>query len=277
MSDETVTDLLERLSSRGVDAAWSEFLARYSPLIMHVIRRHEADDDHAADCFVHVCGALSDDGFRKLRSFRPDGPARFKTWLMTVVANVCVDWRRKEHGRVRVLRRVSHLPEIDQQVYRCIYLRRMSRAQCVEALAAQFPWLTEAKVSEINARLFAMLTPQQRWQLSARTPTRMPSPVGTESEDEDPAWQIETPGPGPDELAAGLQEQRQLRDALSKLPATQRLLLRLRYEQGMTLAEVARLTGQHDPFRANRQIQAALDALAGLMGGRRIRSDRKTR
>jgi DNA-directed RNA polymerase specialized sigma24 family protein len=88
---------------------------------------------------------------------------------------------------------------------------------------------------------------------------------------------VATPGPGPDELAAELQEQRQLQDALSKLPAEQRLLLRLRYEQNLTLTEVARLTGQPDPFRANRRIQAALDTLAGLMGGPRFRPDRKTR
>ncbi|MCJ7452095.1 MAG: sigma-70 family RNA polymerase sigma factor [Steroidobacteraceae bacterium] len=277
MSDDTVTHLIEQLSSVRVDAAWGKFLARYSPLIMHVIRRHDADDDRASECFIHVCGALSDDGFRRLRSFRPDGPARFKTWLVAVVSNLCVDWRRKEQGRVRPLRCVSRLPELDQQIYRCIYLRGMSRVQCVEALAPQFPDLTEATVSEINARLFALLTPQQRWQLSVRRPALKPVVPGTGPEDDDPAWQIATPGPGPDDLAAELQEQWQLQDALARLPAEQRLLLRLRYEQNLTLAEVARLTGQSDPFRANRQIQTALDSLADLMGGRRFLPHRKTR
>ena len=141
---------------------------------------------------------------------------------------------------------------------------------------SRFPGLTEAAVSEINARLFALLTPQQRWRLSVRTPTLMPIAGGADTDDEDPAWQMETPGPGPDQLAQEEQEQRQLRDALSQLPARERLLLRLRFEQGLTLAEVARLTAQRDPFRANRQIQAALGALADLMGGRNCRADRKT-
>jgi RNA polymerase sigma factor (sigma-70 family) len=277
MSDDTVTDLLERLSSGRVDAAWSEFLVRYSPLIKHVIRRHGLDDDHHTECFAHVCGALSDDGFRRLRSFRPDGPARFKTWLMAVVSNLCVDWRRKEQGRVRPPQCVSRLSELDQQVYRCIYVRRTSRAHCLEALASRFPELTAATVAEINARLFALLTPQQRWQMSLRPSALKPVASSAGSDDDDPAWQLATSGPGPDDLAAELQEQRQLQDALSKLPAEQRLLLRLRYEQNLTLAEVARLTGQPDPFRANRQIQAALDALADLMGGQRFRPDRKTR
>jgi RNA polymerase sigma factor (sigma-70 family) len=275
MRDDTVTDLLEQLSSGRVDAAWSEFLARYSPLIQHVIRRHGLDDDRIAECFNHVCGALSDDGFRRLLSFRPDGPARFKTWLMAVVANLCVDWRRKEQGRVRPPLCVARLPELDQQVYRCIFVRKMSREHCLEALAPRFPELTEATVAEINARLFALLTPQQRWQLSLRPPTLQSFSTSAEPEGDDLPWQIATAGPGPDDLAAELQEQRQLQDALSKLPAEQRLLLRLRYEQNLTLAAVARLTGQPDPFRANRQIQAALDMLAELMGGHRFQPDRK--
>lgn len=277
MSDDTVTGLFERLSSGRVDAAWSEFLARYSPLIKHVIRRHGLDDDHVTQCFNHVCGALSDDGFRRLLSFHPDGPARFKTWLMAVVANLCVDWRRKELGRARPPACVSRLPELDQQVYRCIYVRKMSRAHCVEALVPRFPELTEPAVSAINARLFALLTPQQRWQLSLRPTTLWPVGCGAGPEDEDPAARLATPSPGPDDLAAELQEQRQLQDALSKLPVEQRLLLRLRYEQNLTLVEVARLTGQPDPFRTNRQVQAALDALADLMGGQQFQPGRKSR
>jgi DNA-directed RNA polymerase specialized sigma24 family protein len=50
---------------------------------------------------------------------------------------------------------------------------------------------------------------------------------------------VAEPAPGPDELTAELQQQRQLDDALARLPAEQRLLLRLRYEQNLTLAEVA--------------------------------------
>jgi RNA polymerase sigma factor (sigma-70 family) len=276
MSDGTVTDLLERLSSGRVDDAWDAFLTRYAPLIMHVIRRQLADEDRATDCFVHVCGALSDDNFHRLRSFRCDGPASFKSWLVAVVANLSIDWRRKERGRARPPRCVARLPELDQQVYRRVYMRGMSRAQCVEELAPRYPGLTEAGVAEINARLFALLTPHQRWQLSARGPASRPVACGEESGDDDPALHVAGPGPGPEDLAASLQEQRRLREALAQLPAAQRLLLRLRYEQDLTLAEVARLTGHPDPFRANRKIQSALADLADLLAGRQTQSGRKT-
>jgi RNA polymerase sigma factor (sigma-70 family) len=277
MSDEAVTALLERLSSGRGDAAWNEFLAGYSSVILHVIRRCSVDSDRADECFLHVCEALSKDGFRRLRSFRHDGPASFKTWLMAVVANLCIDQNRREQGRVRSFRSVSRLPELERQVYRCIFERRMSRTQCFHALAPRFPGLTEHGVAEINARLFQLLTPQQRWQLTVRTPSLMPSTYPVSLEDDDPARQLTQPGLGPDELAEESQEQGKLQRALAALPAEQRLLLRLRYEQDLSLAEIARLTGQPDPFRVNRRVLAALDALADAMGGQHARPRRKNR
>jgi hypothetical protein len=59
MRDDKDTALLEQLSSERVAAAWNEFLDRYSPLMMHVIRRHGLGEESASECFVHVCAALS--------------------------------------------------------------------------------------------------------------------------------------------------------------------------------------------------------------------------
>jgi RNA polymerase sigma factor (sigma-70 family) len=277
MSDETVTALLERLASGKGDAAWNEFLSGYSSVLMHVVRSFGVDGDRADDCLLYICGALSDNGFRRLRSFDPNGPARFRTWLMAVAANLCCDWCRSEQGRVRTVRSMSRLPEFDRQVYRCIYEQRMSRAQCLQVLAPRFPGLTQARVAEVNARLFRLLTPQQRWQLTVRTPERRPVTLPISPEDDDQTWQMPYPGPGPDDLAEESQQQRNLQQALAKLSADQRLVLRLRYEQNLSLAEIARLTGQSDPFRVNRRIRAALDALAAAMGGQCAQSGRKNR
>jgi RNA polymerase sigma factor (sigma-70 family) len=277
MSDEAVTALLERLSSGGGDAAWNEFLAGYSAVIVHVIRRCGVASHRVDECFLHICEALSESESRRLRSFRPDGPASFKTWLMAVVANLCIDWKRREQGRVRSLPSVSRLPELDRQVYRCIFEHRMTRTQCFLSLSPRFPELTEGGLAEINARLFQLLTPQQRWQLTVRTPTRAPVMRSCSTEDTDELRQVAQPGPGPDELAEEAQEQDRLQQALASLPAEQRLLLRLRYQQGLSLAEIARLTGQPDPFCVNRRVRAALDALAKAVGGQSARAGRKSR
>jgi RNA polymerase sigma factor (sigma-70 family) len=184
---------------------------------------------------------------------------------MAVVANLCVDWQRKQRGRFRPVRAVARLPELDQLVYRYIYVRGMARLDCLRALQASYPDLTEQQLSVVNARLFALLTPQQRWQLGTRMAATGPQGEGWMLALEEGAFEIEEPGPGPDEIAQIDQDRARLQSAMAQLPSQQRLLLRLRFEQNLTLAEVARLTRLSDPFRAKRQIQTALAALADLM------------
>lgn len=265
MTEEPVKALLARLSSANAGGAWTEFLQHYSPVMMRVVRRFESDHGRVMDCFVHACEHLSDDGFKRLLRFRPDGPARFQTWLTAVVANLCVDWRRMQQGRFRPTRSVAQLPELDQLVYRYIYVRGMPRDECLYALQGKFPDLTEKRLSEINARLFGLLTPRQRWQLSARQVGAVSFDGGSAADEDEPPLQLEEPGPGPEELSQVDQERASLAAAMARLPARDRLLLRLRYEQDLTLEEVARLMRLGDPFRANRQIQAALAALGRLM------------
>lgn len=265
MSDPSLVDILDRLSSGDSAGAWRDFVGRFSPTIMQVVRRHESRDDRVSECFLHVCAALSDDGFRRLRSFRRDGPASFRTWLMAVVANLCIDWRRRQDGRVRPLRAIARLGELEQLVFRYIFVRGMPRAQCLQTLQPQYPELTESRLADINARLFGLLTPEQRFQLSVRAAgTQSRGPV---SVDDEMTAHESTNAPGPDAQAEEQQELAHLQSALARLPAPQRLLLRLRFEQGLTLAEVARLTGEADPFRAHRKVQAALAALADLLDG----------
>lgn len=67
---------------------------------------------------------------------------------------------------------------------------------------------------------------------------------------------------GPEEQASEREQKQRIRQALDRLPAQQRLLLLLRYEQGLTLRKIAELLNLGDPFRARREIEAALDALA---------------
>jgi RNA polymerase sigma factor (sigma-70 family) len=266
MGDDSVKALIERLSARATaSSAWMEFLERYSPLIQRIVARYEPHPGEAPECRAFVSARLSDDDFRRLRGFRVDGPARFETWLMTVIANLCRDWRRNQRGRLRMPRPVSRLPELEQHVYHQIFVCGASRGECVASLAPLFPGLSESTVAAISAQLFRLLPPAQRWQAGARRLSPRVPVHGSWADNEDPTLKVPDPAPGPDELAERVQQQRQLRDALSCLPPQQRLLLRLRFEQGLTLAEVARLMRFGDPFRANRQVLAALDALKQLM------------
>jgi RNA polymerase sigma factor (sigma-70 family) len=85
------------------------------------------------------------------------------------------------------------------------------------------------------------------------------------SDPDEPAYQPEEPGPGPDLLAQDDQDHQRLEAALSRVLPRQRLLLRLRFQQDLTLSDVARLAGLSDTNQAHRQIQAALAALAEFL------------
>lgn len=275
MTDQAIAELLAQLASPAPGAAWKAFLQQYSATLRRIVRHYEHDSQRADECFTHVTHALSDDHFRRLRSFHPDGPAKFGTWLRAVTSNLCIDWRRARRGRYRPPRTVAQRPELEQLVFRDLYVRGLSRLQCLRTLETTYPDLNEQTLGEINARLFAILTPQQRWQFGTRA-----SPAGRPSADrirsfEDELLYIEDETAGPEDAAQTEQQHARLETALRQLSAPQRLLLRLRFEQDLTLAEVSRLTGLDDPFRARRQIDSALAALTELLNGGP--SDRKSR
>jgi len=238
-------------------------------MIMQASRRFASGSENASDCFLFVCEGLSDNGFRRLRSFRPGGPARFSTWLKAVVVNLCIDWRRKRHGRVRPFVAVSGLPPLEQAVYRHIFVRGMSRSECQRELATQFPGVTLEQVADANARLFKQLSPHQRWQLGHRSRGFVSLEASTAPDDEVPDFQPEYPGPGPEQLAGEWLSRDAINEAIQKLAPRQRLLLRLRYVEDLTLEEVARLVGLPDPYRAHREIQAAIEEM-----GRYLPQDR---
>src|SRR4051812_3481547 len=126
MNKQFDESFLERLRSRDPHDAWVEFLENYSALIFQVSRHFESDLDRASDCFQFVCQKLSENQFRRLLSFKAHGPATFSTWLRAVVRNLCLDWRRKEFGRQRRFRSISRLSIFDQELFGCVYERRMS-------------------------------------------------------------------------------------------------------------------------------------------------------
>ena len=260
-----IRDLLARLSTPQAGAAWTEFLRHYSSLILQVARRFESEEERVSECFLFACAQLSDTEFRRLRSFRPDGPAQFRTWLTAVVTNLCIDWRRKVSGRLRPIAAVAGLAELDQLVYRLIFVRGMTRAHCLQSLTGRYPDLTDAGLADINARLFTLLTPRQRWQLSARSRGSISLDELAQPDSDEVGLQPQEPGPGPDLLAAFEQERELVEAALAQLPPRQRLLLRLRYQQDLTLEEVARLARIPDPYRAHREIQAAVEALGAIL------------
>jgi len=258
MDDRQAAALLCRFQSPGAQEAWAEFLQSYAPLIFQVVRLSALDADAAADCFLFVCEQLSRKRFRRLRRFRPSGPASFATWLRTVVRRLCLDWHRKEFGRQRIFQSLQSLSALEQGIFRCVYEQGASLDETFMQLRARYPDLTREQVAANWERIQGLLTPRQLFLLGVRRPKLEPLEA---TEEGWPQQQLADPGPDPESLAA-LEEQRTaLARALSRLPAPDRLLIRLRFEHQLTLEEVGRITKSGDAQTADRRIRKILERL----------------
>lgn len=267
MSDPQVARLLGRLGSHEAQAAWTEFLDDYSPLILQVVQRFEREPDHAGDCFLFVCEQLNQNQFRRLRRFKPDGPARFTTWLRLVVRNLCLDWRRKEFGRHRVFDVVARLTAFDRDVYTKVFEQGLSSEEAWFSLAPRYPGLAQESVDQSVESIRRTLTPRQLWLLSTRR-VKVESLEGESADtQENLERQVPDPRPDPEALSVTHQQQAALELGLERLSKPERLLIKLRFEQDLTLREVAELLDLPDAQTADRRIREVLEKLRqGLSG-----------
>lgn len=270
-SGTSITELLHRLSSVDAGPAWVEFLDRYAQHIMNAANQFEYERDRINECFIFVCGKLNDDGFRRLLNFNTNGSAKFSTWLSTVVFNLCVDWHRQEFGRVTLLPAISALPAFDQSVYRLVIEQELSKEVCYQTLRANFPDLSRDLVANALSRIYSILTPRQRWQISVRNRRSTHDPVQGRLE------RLPEPGSGPELETQSAQELETLQAALAHLPTDQRLLLVLRYQEGLSLKKIAQLKQLGDSNRAWRHIQAAIDVLFNHINKNKSSENRNNR
>jgi len=123
------------LSAGDVHAAWDSFISRYRRLIQATIRTVARDRDDAMDAFAQVCASLSSNDLARLRRFsfgEPKG-ARFSTWLVVVVRNLAIDWRRG-HERRREIPPPPGLSIVQRAIYGCVFVDGRSHREAYELI-----------------------------------------------------------------------------------------------------------------------------------------------
>jgi RNA polymerase sigma factor (sigma-70 family) len=83
------------------EEAWTEFVAEYSGILLHICRKVAKDRDAGMDGYAYVLQALHEDSCRRLRAYTPDGRTQFTTWLVVVARRLLVDHYRRRYGRAR--------------------------------------------------------------------------------------------------------------------------------------------------------------------------------
>ncbi len=275
ISEKSDGALLRQLRSADAWTAWTEILNRHASLIMKTASQFEYQQDRKNDCFLFVSEKLSEDGFKRLLKYDFSRDASFRTWLITVVFNLCIDWHRKEFGRAYLLPAISALPGFDQLVYRYSFERGMTGQDCLQALSTEFPDVTSIQLSRAISRVHGVLTPRQRWQIGVRhrRKQRSSDPSGdSRLQDVD---KLPTPTQDPAIMAQKQQDIDALQAALANMSDRQRLLLHLRFHAGLTLKQIAQFVRLGDSNRAWRHIEKALKTLSDQFPSEKSSGSRK--
>lgn len=263
MPEKSFDSFLKHVDAGELEEAWNLFLDDYSGVVFQVIRQIERDSDYIPDCFQFVCEQLSANSLRRLRKFRPEGGAHFSTWLRAVVRNLCLDWRRRRFGRHRIFKSIARLSLFDQEVFRSFYERRLSFDNAFHSLQSLYPSVTHSQLAASRLRVEGSLSVKQRGLLDSRLSeqTRPNEDAGLASVN------IPDPAPNPESQAAKKESAQALRRALGHLPSRERLLIRLRYEQELTLEQVANMLDLGNAQRADREIKTVLTKLRKELDG----------
>lgn len=200
-----VVRFLEASTPAARAAAWEPLLARCNPLLLSVARGLGGGHDQVMDRYVYVLERLRADDFRRVRAFRPDGAARFSTWLVVIARRLCIDEHRTRFGR-------TSAPD--------------GRASGIDRL-------------------------RRRLELNHGEPVDIAT--------------IPDDTPEPEEVLDGGARSRALSGLLQRLPPRDRLLIQLRFRDGLSAGEIAGILAYPSSFHVYRRVQAVLRDLKGAL------------
>lgn len=214
-----LTRLLEARTPSRADAAWSDFVAAYSRLLLHVVRSSTNDRDAAMDAYARVLERLRENEYHRLRAYVADGRSRFTTWLVAVVRRLCIDWHREQFGRAR--------PEASAQAREAHERRRRLTTLALDLGVEELTESVEVRTQETE---------------------------------------------GPEERLRTLELHGALDAALATLSPADQVLLRLRFDDGLSAQQIARTLHYPTPFHVYRRINALLATLRETLRARGIES-----
>jgi RNA polymerase sigma factor (sigma-70 family) len=214
-------------------------------------RRHGLDGADAEDAAAWVRMRMIEDDYSAIRRFR--GESAITTYLTVVVSMLFRDYRAARWGRWR--------PSAEA-------LRRGPAAVRLEALVRRDGLSLGQAAESMRSDGFAVLTDMECARLLAALPERTPlrpEQVGVDDFVDPPDPNLaDAAVQGREAAVRRLRVERALEDALATLANEDRVLVRLRYWQGLSVADAARALGvPQKPLyrRLERAIGALREAL----------------
>jgi len=140
MADTYVTrqSLLWKVKELDNQEAWDEFVALYRPFIHILLRGMYISENESDDIVQNVMVRI----FNNIASFEVDGPAKFRTWLITVVKNSTFTHMKKiskDRERDKEYSKLSHTTTpagecVSEDNFEAHYQQQWERYLCTLAL-----------------------------------------------------------------------------------------------------------------------------------------------
>ena len=255
LSDEA----LQRLLADDPDRGWETFVHQHTRTLLALIERGGVTDhDEAMEVYVQVCERLAAADCARLRQHDPaKGP--LGAWLARVVRHAMVDWIRSRAGRRRLFTAVRDLAPLDRRVFELYYWEQRGPIEVAERLHMESGReVGLAGVLDALARIDAVLKDRQRSELVsfvARAHRAVSLEASAESRPIDPP----DPTRGPEDALVAAERRRAAAAALAGLPAEDAVIVRLKFFEGLSDADIGRVLHLDGPIGA--RIQRILDGL----------------
>ena len=246
VAEELSDSALLALFENDPETAWDLFIERYSDLMLATLHHLGFDHDGVMDRFVYLCEKLTEHRFRRLRTIRFAGQrGELVPWLRTVVKHLSVSWAWSVDGRRRLFKSISDLPDRHQRIFELYFWRGLPPSQVREQLCVEehgsIDLLTVFAALE---DIFNNLSAHQTWRLMSQLIRhREAVPIANEDPPTRRAFEPRDAGADPEHALLRRERQRSLEAALERLEPRQRLILKLRYDDALPLAEVATIIG----------------------------------
>ena len=231
---------------------YSEHADTIESVLAYVRRAHRLSADDGDEFSSWARLRLLEDNSAILRKFQ--GLSSVKTFLVTVIQRLFLDWRIKEWGKWRPTADARRLGPVAIELERLVLRDQIEFDQAVETLLSK----GTAQSREECHRLWAELPRRPGRQRageqaleSIASPVAAPNPIAIE-----------------EQHAAAGRARVALGDAIPALSPQEQLIIRLRFQDGFTVARIAQLIGEEQKplYRRIEQILGRLRASLAAAG-----------
>ena len=207
---------------------YSEHAETIESVLAYTRRAHRLSADDGDEFSSWVRLRLLEDDCAILAKFR--GLSTFKTYLVTVIQRLFLDWRIKEWGKWRPTADARRLGPVAIELERLVLRDHLEFEQAAETLISKG---TAASRDECD----------RAWAGLPRRPARQRTGEQALDTVVSPAA-LRDPVAVDEHLASADKARTALAEALPGLSPQEQLIIRLRFQDGVTVARIARLIGE---------------------------------